>query len=512
MKDQIKRFVALFVGNPRSYGVFNPQTKKMKTEKTQVTFEEYEKHVKGEIGLGLVPILDDGTCWFGAIDIDAHGDQPDINLDELEKSIKQNDLPLTLCRSKSGGAHLYLFLTDPTPAKVVRSTLTKWAGLVGYPGVEIFPKQDDLPESGGERQLGNWLNLCCFDAGSEDELRYCYEGGQKVPFAYFLALAESRRIKPAILIEKANGEHGEAPPCIQRMLADGIGKGHRNEALYNVVIYMKKAFPETWRDKAFDVNARVFDFPLTHEEAKRTITSAGRREYRYKCKEEPCRSLCNSAVCVKRQFGITPDEKGELDLGTPPEFTKLEKYTTDPVRWILYVDGTPVTLATHELMDYKAVRRAIADNLTKIIAPMKNDKWEAKLCGLMERAIILEAPEEASTYGFIRERLYEFFGRADLSSDGSDIEDRKVLLLGSPVVQSNGGQRVVYFRGSDFIDFLKKNRSEELKGSNLWMALRKIGVEHTKLRVDSSVVSVWFAPLTDEDIIELQPVTIEAEI
>jgi hypothetical protein len=512
MKEKIERFSGLFVGNPRSYGVFNPKTGKMHTERSAIGFEQYEKHLSGEEGVGVVPVLDDGNCWFGAIDIDAHGDSPDIDLLELEKAVKQNDLPLTICRSKSGGAHLYLFMTDPTPAKVVRQALAKWAGLVGYPGVEIFPKQDNLPESGGERQLGNWLNLCCFDADSPNELRYCFEGGQKVPFAYFLSLAESRRVKPAILIEKTDGEHGEAPPCIQRMLVDGVGRGHRNEALYNLVIYFKKAFPETWKDRAFDANARIFEKPLVHSEAKRTITSASRREYRYKCKEEPCRSLCNSSLCVKRKFGITPEEKGELELGKPPEFGKLEKYTTEPVRWVLYVDDTPVTLATHELMDYKAVRRAVADNLTKIIAPMKNDKWEATLCSLMEKAIILEAPEEASAYGFIRERLFEFFGRADLSSGGEDITERRALLLGSPVVQKVDGKRVVYFRGSDFIDFLKKNRSEELKGSNLWMALRKVGVEHAKLRVESSVISVWFAPLNDGDVIDLEPVRVEPEL
>ena len=512
MKELTQRFASLFRGNTRSYGVYNPKTGKMKTEKQAVDVEQYQQHVEGVMGLGIVPIMDDGNCWFGAIDIDAHGDQPDIELGPLEKAVKQNDLPLTICRSKSGGAHLYLFLTAPTPAKVVRAALAKWSGLIGYPGVEVFPKQDNLPESGGERQLGNWINLCCFDANNPDQLRYCYEGGQQVPFAYFLALAESRRVTPAVLVEKSNGEHAEAPPCIQRMIADGVGRGHRNEALYNMVVYLKKAFPETWKDKAFDMNARIFDFPLTHEEAKRTIASAGRRDYRYKCKEEPCRSLCNSSLCIKRQFGITPDEKGELELGKPPEFTKLEKYTTEPVRWVLYVDGVPVTLATHELMDYKAVRRAIADNLTKIIAPMKNDKWEAKLCGLMDKAIILEAPEEASTYGFIRDRLFAFFGRADLTSDGENTEDRESLLFGSPVVQVLNSKRVIYFRGSDFIDFLKKNRSEELKGSNLWMALRKIGVEHGKLRVSNSVISVWYVPITDQDIIELQSVTVEPEI
>jgi len=282
--------------------------------------------------------------------------------------------------------------------------------------------------------------------------------------------------------------------------------------LYNLVLYYKKANPETWRDKSFDANATIFEEPLSYAEAKKTIQSAGRREYRYKCKEEPCRSNCNSSVCVTRKFGITPEERGELEIGKPPEFDKLEKYTTDPVKWVLYVDNTPITLSTAELMDYRAVRRAIADNLTRIIAPMKNDKWEVMLHKIMSEAIVVEAPEEASTYGFIKDRLYEFFSRTDLSSDGESIEEREALFLGSPVVQKVDGQRVVYFRGPDFIDFLKKNRSEELKGSNLWMALRRVGVQHSKLRVKNQVVSVWFAPLNESDYIELTPARVEPEI
>ena len=505
-----ERFRSLFTGNDRSFGVFNPKTNKLFTKNQPVDLSNYEDHLEGSKGVGIVPIMDDETCWFGAIDIDAHGNAPDIDLLELEQKIRDNDFPLTICRSRSGGAHLYLFLTDPAPAKTLRKVLANWAGIIGYAGVEIFPKQDSLPESGGERQLGNWINMPYFDA--EDTNRFAFEGGKQIDLNHFLDIAESRRIKPAILVEKAEGGYAEAPPCIQKMITDGVGHGHRNEALYNLVLYYKKANPETLRDKSFDANATIFEEPLSYAEAKKTIQSAGRREYRYKCKEEPCWSNCNSSVCVTRKFGITPEERGELEIGKPPEFDKLEKYTTDPVKWVLYVDNTPITLSTAELMDYRAVRRAIADNLTRIIAPMKNDKWEVMLHKIMSEAIVVEAPEEASTYGFIKDRLYEFFSRTDLSSDGESIEEREALFLGSPVVQKVDGQRVVYFRGPDFIDFLKKNRSEELKGSNLWMALRRVGVQHSKLRVKNQVVSVWFAPLNESDYIELTPARVEPEI
>ena len=80
-------------------------------------------------------------------------------------------------------------------------------------------------------------------------------------------------------------------------------------------------FPETWQDKAFDFNARVFDHSLAYTEVKRTIESARRRDYRYKCKQEPCQSLCDSAACIKRKYGITDEEKGVLEVGGMPTFT-----------------------------------------------------------------------------------------------------------------------------------------------------------------------------------------------
>lgn len=502
------RFAALFRGNTRSHGVYFPSSGKVKTEHSPPLLENFESHLSGSLGVGVVPIMDDGNCWFGVIDIDAHGDLPDIDLSELSARVEQNQLPLVVCRSKSGGAHLYLFMAEPTPAKLVRRVLARWSGQIGYPGVEVFPKQDELPETGGQRQYGNWINLPYF----KGQGRYAYEGGREIPLEYFLELAESRRVKPGALLEKAEGEYAEAPPCIQKMIANGVDRGKRNEALYNICVYLKQSDPDGWRSKAHDLNVKVFGDPLPHAEAKKTIDSVGRRDYRYKCKEEPCKSLCQSAACVTRKYGITPDEKAEMEVGALPEFNRLEKYTTDPVKWVLYVDGTPLTLSTIELMDYRAVRRAVADNLTRIIQAMKNDRWEVILHRLMAEARIVEAPMEASTYGFIKTRLYEFFEKTDLSSPGTDPEDRQVLLMGSPVVQCEGGTRYVYFRGPDFIDFLKKNRSEEMKGSNLWMALRKVGVRHTKMRVGSSVISVWYLPITEDDFVQIEPVDMEPEI
>ena len=51
------------------------------------------------------------SCNFGVIDIDIRGGgKLNESLESLEKKIRNT--PAILCRSKSGGAHLYLF-ADP---------------------------------------------------------------------------------------------------------------------------------------------------------------------------------------------------------------------------------------------------------------------------------------------------------------------------------------------------------------------------------------------------------------
>lgn len=515
-EELVARFANLFRGNTRSYGEYVEGRKPSpaRTVKGEsYSPEVFMAHLNGVTGLGIVPIRDDDTCWFATLDLDAHGDAPDIDLYGLEERVREKDLPLTVCRSKSGGAHLYLFGSEPLPARVVRVTLARWAEELGYGGCEVFPKQDHLPDIPGEgKQWGNWLNLCYFDAAAPDQLRYAVEGGRRIEFEHFIDIAENRRISASVLVEKSETTHSEAPPCIQGLISNGVPSGYRNEALYNIVIYLKQAFPETWKDKAFDFNARIFEKPLTHAEAKKTIQSAGRRAYRYKCKEDPIRSLCKSSICVTRKYGITPDEKGELEMGTYPDFGPLRKYLTDPVRWGLSVDGVELVLSTVEIMEYRRVRESVADSLTRLIPPMKNDRWQGQLHKLMNGAEIIEAPDEASTGGIIRYKLQEFVRRADLTSPGTDPKDRENLLHGAPTVQVKDGSRYVYFRASDFVDFLKKTKSEELKGPNLWMALRESGVHHTRVRVSGTVIPVWAVLLDSEDQITMDDPELEPEL
>lgn len=495
----IDRFMALYRGNLRSTGRYDPKRDRAFTEHNPATVENFAAHLDGEMGIGIVPIMDDDRCWWAAIDIDNHDTDEDIDIKAIDKIIQDNGLPLIACRSKSGGVHAYMFTANPEPAGRVRGVMLKMATMLGYGGSEIFPKQAKLgmTKDKGTKQLGNWINLPYF--GGDDTMRYAVHDGARIGLTEFIDLAERKRMTDAQLRALALVGHQEAPPCVAHMLSHGVGQGHRNEALYNTVVYLKKAFPDDYEARAFEINATMFSRPLPKAEASRTISSASRPDYSYRCGEEPIHSLCNRDECLKRKFGITLQDAEQLStFESLPMFSDLVKYLSEPVRWEITIDGLRVTnLQTAQLLDWRMMRELIADRLTKIVPMIKPVEWERILGPLMKEARVMETPDDASINGIIRARLREFAGKTDLMNKGEDKEDRQALLRGLPVVQNLNGIRCVVFRANDLVNYLKRTRSEELKGIALWFAVKEIGVVHTRIRVKDDIINVWYMPVEE---------------
>ena len=181
MTSLIEDFASLFAGNLRSFGRWDPSSGSMTTEKGEVKLSNYADHIEGRVGLGVVPVTDGGTCLFGAIDVDKHDTPEDIDFKSIQAKIDEYRLPLVMCRTKRGGAHLYLFGQEYLPAKQVQRILANWRDMLEIPyKTEIFPKQDSLITSGGEKALGNWINLCYFDAANtkryalDDDCKPCH--------------------------------------------------------------------------------------------------------------------------------------------------------------------------------------------------------------------------------------------------------------------------------------------------------------------------------------------------
>lgn len=494
-----ERLYALFPGNTRSSGRFDPKRDRAFTEDSPLRVENFQDHIDGVIGCGAIPIQDDDACQFAALDIDNHGSDEDIPLRPFAEKIAALNLPLVACRSKSGGIHAYLFLDKPQPCTRIRVLMTAMAIKLGVAGCEVFPKQGKLVTGkDGKRAQGNWLNLPYYEA--EKTMRYAIVGDKKLELLEFLDYVEHHKVTEATLRGLSASEHPDAPPCVQKMYANGVAQGQRNEGLYAIAVYLHKAVGDDYTAKALEANQSVFAKPLPRAEAARTVGSAGKPDYGYRCNEEPCRSLCDRSTCLSRKFGITPADAERQDtVDALPAFTDLVKLVSEPVRWEVKIDTVKIGgISTEQLLDWREIRSLIAERLTKVVPMIKNNEWERILQPLMKDARIVDTPDDASINGVIRERLREFASKTDLMSKGTDKDDRKGLLRGLPVVQQVDGERCVVFRAQDFVNYLKRTKSEELKGVALWLAVKDLGTGHARMRIggrEGENLNVWHLPV-----------------
>ncbi len=135
--------------------------------------------------VGLYPLLPGGTdCVWCAIDIDEYP----VDFVKLHKLISGMGAPFYIFRSKSGGAHLFLFLETYTKAVVLRAFMSRWVDALSLGKVELFPKQDKVARSKGE--YGNYINCpyfngtrCCVDVeGNDIPLQVFLDTVKRVPF------------------------------------------------------------------------------------------------------------------------------------------------------------------------------------------------------------------------------------------------------------------------------------------------------------------------------------------
>ena len=117
-------------------------------------------HLKGEVHIGLYPLLDGDRCWWLAADFD--GSEAMFDALMYVKAGRAMQVPVALEVSRSGiGAHAWIFFTSPVPAETARrlgtGLLREAMALRGRMNLasydRLFPSQDLLPAGG----LGNLI-------------------------------------------------------------------------------------------------------------------------------------------------------------------------------------------------------------------------------------------------------------------------------------------------------------------------------------------------------------------
>ena len=267
MDDNTKKFIQIFSGLDRAYGQTQSRSKndsgKLEAKswivKEPLTEQKWLDHLAGkEPSLGIIPIKDDNTCTWGAIDIDTYDGFDHV---KLIKTLIEKNLPLVVCKSKSGGAHVFLFVKESCTAKDMQIKLTEIAAWIGYGESEIFPKQIELNSKG----TGNFLNLPYNHP--EYPTRYALddEGNALDNLDMFIKHYESKVVSNLSMVviekpvtEKSNDDFKNAPPCLITLASQGFSEGSRNQCMFQLGVYLRQRFPNQLEAKLDYYNSKYF--------------------------------------------------------------------------------------------------------------------------------------------------------------------------------------------------------------------------------------------------------------
>ena len=478
-----EQFSKIFEGSKRAHGIFNvndqnnglKQQGVARTIKTVgATTKNWDDHLKGQVGLGIIPINEDNLVKWGVIDIDTYS----LDLPELVKKIENFKLPLVVCRSKSGGAHVFCFTTDWISAGDMQDKLRELAAGLGYGGVEIFPKQREVLVDRGD--IGSWLNMPYFE--NETSVRYAFNPkGQSLSAEEFIEFVEKRKITHEELLDLSVPEVEElkdGPPCLKTLLKQGFPEGTRNNGLFNVGVYLKQASPDKWETEIEEYNRKFVNPPLPAQEVLTLISTLKKKEYNYKCNDEPIRSYCDVQKCRTCKFGVG---KGN----TAPTFSSLAKLDTKPPLWFLSIDDKRLELTTEQLQNQTKFQRACMEILN-LMPPKTNERaWQAQIQTLMDNGMeIIEVSSDVSLDGQFQDLLESF------CTDLAQASTKEEVLLGKPFTEKGN----TYFRIKDLREYLVKHRFTELDTNKIASKLRDLKAKHTFWNLKGRGTNVWYVP------------------
>lgn len=493
----LQQFMSLFCGYEHAHGQHElsgqpDENGKIKgrasTKGVGAAAEQYIAHLEGKgISLGLVPLLADNTCWFGAIDIDIQGE---VKLKEkitvLEKRVRDLELPLVVCQSKSGGAHLYFFAEKPVNAKLLQGKLAEFAASLGYGGAEIFPKQIMRVN---EQDRGNWINISYYGVDSkEGTTRYAIRNGKTIPkLEDFVKYALQMRYSAESLRDvklKLSEEFGDGPPCLQHLATFGLEEGGRNNALTNIAIYLKKKYPDNWQDKTMEFNFSKVKPALSTSEVQQILKNVSRKDYFYTCKVPPIVNHCDKKLCAKREFGIAGGA-GAGELFPVDNLTKCK--SRDAVRWYIESQGHRIELSTDQLFDRAALQKIFAERFSIVIITGKPNEWLMRLKELVENCDEVDDPDDASEQGQFESLLDNFF------TQSRPARNRDEIIKGNSYIEDGR----VFFRANDLYSYLSARRFSH-KPSQIWSWAVKLGATSKQMRIKGKNTWLWSLPQPEQ--------------
>jgi hypothetical protein len=505
-RELVTRFARLFSGLEDVRGTHGEPYRdddgvKWQIKKTVTTIRElveerhFEAHLEGKVPLGIVPINRDNMCTWGSVDIDDY----DVDALAVVKDVEERKLPLVPCRSKSGGLHLFIFVRESVEASELQATLRDIAASLGFAKSEIFPKQTKILTDKGDH--GSWILLPYYGGDYGGKIRMQFglkKTGAEMTLKEFLDAAEKTAVEPGRLAElrakknetetKGNGKKrakapfSDGPPCLQHMAGQGIPQGGQNNSAFHMGVYYKRAHPENWQEELQKANQAFMRPPLPAENLAGVIRSLEKKDYEYKCKDQPMCSHCDSVLCRTRKHGVGTG-------GAYPEIRGLEKLNTEPAVWFVDIEDVRLALSTKELQNYVEFHRHCMEYAHKTFKMIPQPMWLLLVSDAMEKMTIMDASEDVGLAGRFREVMENFLTNR---MKGARKED---LLLDRPWENEEEGRYYFTLRGLE--KHLEREGVKGMKRTDITERIKKMEGKHRGMEIKGHFRNLWHVP-TDQ--------------
>ena len=503
MKEEIDKVKNIFEGFNGGFGVFHykqstgpKQQGKSYTSRDPLTNEIWLNHLAGNPfkakiikqngeefqcdvdSIGIAPVREDHKCKWGCIDID----QYPVDFKELNKKIRERKLPLIVFKSKSKGAHAFLFTKDWVPAKLLQAKITEIATTLGQANLDrIYPIQTE-PKIEERGEIGNWLNIPYYYHKNLDKTKWrcaINKDGTEATLEQFFELYKTHALTEEELenfnIPLEDDWFKDGPMCLKQMATFGFVEGQRNNTLTEIGIYLKKRFPDDWRKKLEKYNAHWFKDlqggSLGPQEVLNIQNSLAKKDYFYGCKRPPLKPFCRPHDCRLQKFGV-----GDGDVPNN-NVTKLSVMVSNPKVWFLTYEGKTVVLSSRELATQRLWQIAATEQTGKTPQLLKQKDWETLLNKIQSNVNIIPADPETTNKGKLKKFLTKWC--LDMVNVQEDNQGKWETAYQdkSPFVDKDG---IVWFNLDWFKTFLLTQREWEM-GSNQTTSFIKTVFKKNKL-------------------------------
>jgi hypothetical protein len=267
-------------------------------------------------------------------------------------------------------------------------------------------------------------------------------------------------------------------------LRQGFPEGTRNNGLFNLGVYLRKAFPDDWETKILEYNQTIMQPALDLKEVNVVADQIKKKDYQYKCADQPICNFCNKDLCRSRKHGVGGG-------ANTPTIANLRKYDSEPPLWFLDVNGSPVEIDTEGLQKQPRFQILCMEQINFMPRTITRQAWEAQMNSLLGQMVdtegaVISTSADTSLSGQFYDMLEEF------STHMQSAMDREEILLRRPWTDEEEGR--TYFRLKDFEAFLKRNKFFDYRSNKIAQRLRDIDGKAEQFRIKGHMVRCWSIP------------------